>query len=589
MANDFIQLGDMNYDDIRNNIKSYMSSRSDLDFDFDGSIAGTVLDLLAYNTMYYAYYSNMMINESFIDSAQRVENLVSLVKPLGYIIEYMRSSTASLDITNSSTENNATLSPYTTVFTADVDGLKYNFFYVGNYSGEGETVDNELVISASSTKPNVVVYEGKSATIKAPVTINKVTQAVDLNEKKIDTRTLRVYVEENDGLVRQYTRRGNTNSSTSADERVYFLETTKTGYRISFGGFNDSDGNRVGRGIGDTERVFVSYIITSGSAGNTARRFSSSLSAISISNAPVSSGGHSSPNIDSIKFLATRDFTKNENPVTVADYQVAINDVGLISTNPKNIANNISVYTSNTITDTGPGKILYSLLDEDDKAISNQPNVINQQLRDNVMVGLSLEYKKPINAEINFTLEGGDDAVAGFNGLYNRAGNIGTKGFNQTVSAADISEVSGQNGSWKPATVGVFPYGSDTTIIERDSSNKPINKTIDFKNKLTTSESGTTLQFRGYIISSAIGTFSGGLDADNTTLVVNSDHPSLAVGTTLGTVDLDQGLINFKFDHDLDSNDGPKNAFVVGVSANYDNRSIIKVEDELLAKLNASK
>ena len=37
MANDFIQLGDMNYDDIRNNIKTYMSSRSDLDFDFDGS------------------------------------------------------------------------------------------------------------------------------------------------------------------------------------------------------------------------------------------------------------------------------------------------------------------------------------------------------------------------------------------------------------------------------------------------------------------------------------------------------------------------------------------------------------------------
>ena len=57
MANDFIQLGDMNYDDIRNNIKTYMSSRSDLDFDFDGSIAATVLDLLAYNTMYYAFYA----------------------------------------------------------------------------------------------------------------------------------------------------------------------------------------------------------------------------------------------------------------------------------------------------------------------------------------------------------------------------------------------------------------------------------------------------------------------------------------------------------------------------------------------------
>ena len=46
MANDFIQLGNMNYDDIRNNIKSYMSSKSDIDFDFDGTELITTVKLI---------------------------------------------------------------------------------------------------------------------------------------------------------------------------------------------------------------------------------------------------------------------------------------------------------------------------------------------------------------------------------------------------------------------------------------------------------------------------------------------------------------------------------------------------------------
>ena len=589
MATNFIQLGDMNYDDIRNNIKSFMDSRSDLDFDFDGSIASTVLDLLAYNTLYYAFYSNMMINESYIDSAQRVENLVSLVKPLGYVIEYMRSSTVNIDVTNSSNETNVTLEPYTTVFTGDVDGINYNFFYVGDYSGDGETEDNQLVIPAASSRSNVTVYEGKSSAIRSPITVNQSTQSADINEKKIDIRTLRVYVNENDGTVHQYTRRGNTNSSTSADERVYFLETTKEGYRISFGGFNDANGTRIGRGVGETERAFVSYVVSSGLAGNGARRFSSALNSVSISNDPTSAGGYTTPNTDSIKFLATRDFVKSENPITVSDYQVAINNLGIIGTNPKDITNNISVYTSNTYTDDGPGKILYSLLDEANKIIGDQEiSVINQQLRDSVLVGLSLEYRDPTNVEIDFVMEGGDDAVGAFNGIYNRQGEVNTKGFNQTIDAARISSVSGVNGSWKSAKVQVIPY-SGNQIIGRNSDDEPINKTFDLKNKLTISETGTTLQFRGFINDNPARSFSGGFSgsATNELFIHQSESPSdLAVGTTLGTADLDQGLIQFKFDHDINNT---KSAYVSGVTAYYENKSLIYIREELLATPKASK
>ena len=577
----------MNYDDIRNNIKSFMSSKSDLDFDFDGSIAGTILDLLSYNTMYYAFYSNMMINEAFIDSAQRVENLVSLVKPLGYVIEYVRSSTANLNITNSSVTTNVTLRPYTTIFTGDVSGINYNYFYVGDYSGDGETEDNELVIPAASSKSNVTVYEGKSAAIKAPVVLNQITQSANINEKKLDIRTLRVYVNENDGIIHQYQRRSNTNSSTSADERVYFLETTKTGYRISFGGFNDANGTRVGRGVGETERVFVSYVVSSGLAGNSARRFTSTLNSVSISNNPISSGGYSNPNTDAIKFLATRDFVKSENLVTVSDYQLAINNLGLIDTNPKDISNNISVYTSNTLTDTGPGKILYSLLDEKDKAISNEPTVINQQLRDNVLVGLSLEYRDPTNTEITLTMEGGTEAVGAFNAIYNRIGEVGTKGFNQKIDSAEISRVSGVDGSWKSAKVEVIPY-TGNEILDRDLNNDPINKTIDLKNKLTITGAGATLQFKGFINNSISRTFSGGFSgSDLSDLVIHqSESPlDIAVGTTLGTADIERGLIHFKFDHDISNT---KSAHISGVTANYDSGSFILITEELLSTPKAS-
>ena len=87
MASDnFIQLGKLNFDDIKSSIKQFLESQSELDYDFNGSIISNVVDLLAYNTMYYAFYSNMLINESFLDSAQRLDSLISLVKPFGTLI-----------------------------------------------------------------------------------------------------------------------------------------------------------------------------------------------------------------------------------------------------------------------------------------------------------------------------------------------------------------------------------------------------------------------------------------------------------------------------------------------------------------------
>ena len=89
------------------------------------------------------------------------------------------------------------------------------------------------------------------------------------------------------------------------------------------------------------------------------------------------------------------------------------------------------------------------------------------------MIGLTLEYKDPTNAEIQFTMEGGDNAVAAFNSVYNRSGPVGNKGFNSSVRAGDIARESGENGSWKSAQVSVLPTGSSvTSYIVEGNTNK---------------------------------------------------------------------------------------------------------------------
>ena len=62
----------LDFDQIKTSIKSYLRANSDFDgFDFDGSNFSVLLDTLAYNTYITAFNSNMIVNESFLDSLQR--------------------------------------------------------------------------------------------------------------------------------------------------------------------------------------------------------------------------------------------------------------------------------------------------------------------------------------------------------------------------------------------------------------------------------------------------------------------------------------------------------------------------------------
>jgi hypothetical protein len=82
----FTKFTNLDFDQIKTSIKSYLRANSNFtDFDFEGSNFSVLIDVLAYNTYITAFNSNMVANESFIDSATLRENVVALARNIGYV------------------------------------------------------------------------------------------------------------------------------------------------------------------------------------------------------------------------------------------------------------------------------------------------------------------------------------------------------------------------------------------------------------------------------------------------------------------------------------------------------------------------
>jgi len=550
MADSFIQLGSLDFDDIRSNIKSYMENQSELDVNFDGSVASTILDLLAYNTMYYAFYSNMMINESFMESAQRSESLISLTKPFGYSFAHRKSATANLSVTNVST-GSATLIPYVTTFSAvGSNGLSYVFYYTGGADNEVVSPQTNQVFNEVSIEPgefaSIPVYQGSAATVQNPVNVDYTNQTIELKNKSIDPRTLRLFVEENDGTLRQYSRVGNVNNNITSSSRVYYLETSNSGYTIYFGAPRNIDGAFTGRGVGETEKVFVSYVSSSGAGGNGSTSWDSPFSALSVTTPNiVASGGISSPNINEIKFMAPREFASANRLVTVADYQKAILNLGNINLNSTDPTKNVSVYGSNQSAEQTSGTAYFSLYDQITGTILGTSSVVTDtlsNLKNDVMVGITFQYKAPTEVTVTCNLNSSDSSdYQQFSSLYPR-------GFNQTVDASVPS-------SWSSAKAEITAPLTD--------------RKFDLKNKL---ESYVTTQPAGVTFTVKITDTS---DVAQTGFITGSGLVNIVANSvTIGTVNTDTGYIVL---------DDTKMNSLQGITANYSNElTQIKIQHEIL-------
>ena len=80
------QFTNLNFEDIKSSLKDYLRENSNFsDMDFEGSNLSILINTLAYNSYITAYNTNMVVNETFIDSATLRENVVSLARNIGYV------------------------------------------------------------------------------------------------------------------------------------------------------------------------------------------------------------------------------------------------------------------------------------------------------------------------------------------------------------------------------------------------------------------------------------------------------------------------------------------------------------------------
>jgi len=312
-----IKVNELDFDAIKSNLKEFLRGQEQFqDYDFDGSSFSILLDLLAYNTHYHGIYTNLAVNEMFLDSASKRSSAVSLAKMLGYTPTSAACAKAYVNATITAPTYNpdvVTL-PAGQPFLTSIDGVAYTFYNTSDVTtvaaGGFYTFSNVELIEGTPLVYNYYIANGQRYVIP---------------NKNIDLTTLKVKLRETatDDSYIVFTK---AESMTSLDSttKAYFIKELDDGlYEIYFGdgivGYKPVDGNY----------LTLEYYVSSLEAPNGANTFSYSGSAILGSGLTVVAsaaayGGSSPETIESIKYNAPRLYAAQNRAVTTEDYKSLI-------------------------------------------------------------------------------------------------------------------------------------------------------------------------------------------------------------------------------------------------------------------------
>lgn len=314
-SNSSINLVDLDFDTIKSNLKTYLKSQPRfLDYDFEGSNMNVLLDILSYNTFHNAFYLNMVAAESYLDSAQLRNSVVSHAKELNYVPRSARSARAVVNIDFGANTNVVTI-PKGTSFTTKIG---YNLFDF--------VTDRETVHFSSNNYFSVrdlQIYEGNIYTDQFIVNYENPVQRFVISSADVDTRSLTISViEDNSGNILNYTEASTTLDLTELSQ-IYFLQAAEQGkYEVVFG-----DGI-IGRKPKDNALIRIEYRTTKKTDGNGGTKFVLNKSFATFTTSPVvttvavSRGGAEAESIESIKFYAPRYYQTQERAVNTSDYEI---------------------------------------------------------------------------------------------------------------------------------------------------------------------------------------------------------------------------------------------------------------------------
>ena len=383
-------LGGLEFEQIKESLTNYLKTQSLFDgYNFEGSAMQTVIDMLAYNTFYYAYYANMINAEAFLDSAQKTSSVISLCKPLGFTVPDRTSARAIIQI---SSNTDGKIDAGTLFQARNSDGDIFNFYNLDDYDVvNGQSEEFEIVQGDSYIE------------IDAASTFDFTNQKISIAQENFDLSTLKITITEvNDAGITEtnvWTKLQNVGYTSQTTENIYFIERTSTGFSILFGSQNS-----LGREITTKAKsIKIRYLTSSGSSANSLSLFTSSRGTVTTKS--DASDGRNAPDLDSVRFVAPKWFASQERAVTVNDYKALLLESGFYANQ-----NEFNVFGGQDLTPPKYGRVFVTS-DKD----TDDPDVLKiiSFLKERSVITVFPEYvsSNDINVFVDFSYRLGNSST----------------------------------------------------------------------------------------------------------------------------------------------------------------------------------
>ncbi len=560
----FTKFSNLDFDQIKTSIKDYLRANSNFtDFDFEGSNFSVLIDTLAYNTYITSFNSNMVVNESFLDSATVRENVVSLARNIGYVPKSRTASTAIVSFSAQPTNSTQTLTLKSgLVCTGSAEGTSYTFSIPENVTAS--------VIDGVAQFNNLTITEGTF--LKKEFTVDgSLDQRFILENSFIDTTTIRVYVKgsSDTGIGRPYKLVDNIFQIDKNSEIFLIQEVKDEKYEILFG-----DGY-FGKKLENGAIITVTYIITNGKSGNGANSFSFSgsfttesdsaatlSSSIIVNTIQSSQNGSDIETVESIKNYAPRLYSSQYRAVTTRDYETIIKS----KIYPE--AESVSVVGGEELVPPQFGKVIISIKPKNGTFVSD----FNKQQIQNKLKQYSVAGINPEITDLKILYVEIDSSIYYNYSQVDSSENLRTRVINSLSSYAKTTDLNSFGGRFKYSKILQVIDRTDSAItsnitkvrIRRDlkaSINVPTQYEICFGNKFHVNPLplGKNIKSTGFKIfgepDTVYLTDTPNSDLKTGTISIVRDSP-VAVGTgttstfktpivvqSVGTVDYEKGEI----------------------------------------------
>lgn len=388
MANGKINVSELDFDAIKANLKEFLKNQNEFtDYDFEGSGLNVLLDVLAYNTHYNAMYTNMAINEMFLDSASKRDSVISIANNYGYVPVSRTAPVAYISMSvpvGSNTGNTLSLPKYSP-FTSTVSGVTYTFYTTSETIGLRNESISQYVFSS------IKLYEGTPVVERFNVLDNT---KIILQNKNIDISTIRVSVQDPTSLNTTSYKYSEKVINLSSDSEVYFIrEIEDQQYQIYFG--KDNIGKEPGLGA----VITIEYIVTNGPAANGVKLFA--YNGPSFGNTPIitvnkiAAGGREAETVDEIKYNVSHKYKVQDRAVTSSDY------VDIIKTNYPDI-DSINCWGGDSMNPPIYGKVYICIKPKSSLflTMSEKNSIIEDIIKPKAMLGIFPTMIDPVYSTI---------------------------------------------------------------------------------------------------------------------------------------------------------------------------------------------